>query len=159
VWSEGSRSFRLPDFMTFGTWKWWGCQTQAPAVFTQGMFLVLIFTRGLVDPSAMEGRKEICHWKIQWNHWESMPGPSDYQRSALTTTQPQAPFSIKNRESHCADSPLHVLWSYIITYATSETTSRNFNNFGGEWYWQTDRPQYRARMMLMSPSNNEARRY
>ena len=31
---EGSRRFRLPDFMTFGTWRWWGCQPHAPAAFT-----------------------------------------------------------------------------------------------------------------------------
>jgi hypothetical protein len=47
---EGSRRFRLPDFMTFGTWRRWG-QPHAPAAFT--LFLVLIFTRGWVDPRAM----------------------------------------------------------------------------------------------------------
>jgi len=26
--------FRLQGFMTFGTWRWWGCQPQAPANFT-----------------------------------------------------------------------------------------------------------------------------
>jgi hypothetical protein len=31
---EGFRRFRIPDFMTFGTWRWWGCQPQAPAAFT-----------------------------------------------------------------------------------------------------------------------------
>ena len=30
---EGSRRFRFPDFMTFGTWRWWGCQPHAPATF------------------------------------------------------------------------------------------------------------------------------
>jgi len=45
--------------MTFGTWRWWGCQSHAPAGFTpQKMFLVLIFTRGWVDPGAWYGRKE-----------------------------------------------------------------------------------------------------
>ena len=40
--------------MTLSTWRWWGCQTHAPAAFTtQEMFLVLIFTRGCVDPRAM----------------------------------------------------------------------------------------------------------
>jgi hypothetical protein len=28
-------------------------------------------------PGPWCGRKEICHWKIQWHHWESIPGPSD----------------------------------------------------------------------------------
>ena len=31
---EGSRRFRLPDFMTFETWRWWGCQPHAPAAIT-----------------------------------------------------------------------------------------------------------------------------
>jgi hypothetical protein len=25
---------RLPDFKTFGTWRWQGCQPYAPAAFT-----------------------------------------------------------------------------------------------------------------------------
>jgi len=31
---EGSRRFRLPEFMTIGTWRWQGCQPYAPAAFT-----------------------------------------------------------------------------------------------------------------------------
>jgi hypothetical protein len=31
---EGSRSFRLPDLKTVGTWRWQGCQPYAPATFT-----------------------------------------------------------------------------------------------------------------------------
>jgi hypothetical protein len=49
--SEGSRRWRLPDFMTIGTLRWKGCNNYAPAVFTpppppQEMFLVRIFVRG-----------------------------------------------------------------------------------------------------------------
>jgi hypothetical protein len=40
--------------MTFGARRWWGCQPHAPALFTPEMFLALIFTRGWVDPRAME---------------------------------------------------------------------------------------------------------
>jgi len=33
---EGSRSLRLPDFKTVGTWRWQGCQPYASATFTPG---------------------------------------------------------------------------------------------------------------------------
>jgi hypothetical protein len=40
--------------MTFGTRRWWGPHPQAPAKFTpQEMYLILIFTRGWVDPRTM----------------------------------------------------------------------------------------------------------
>ena len=31
---EGSRTLRIPDFMTISTWRWWGCQPYALAAFT-----------------------------------------------------------------------------------------------------------------------------
>ena len=39
--------------MTFGTWRWWGRHPHAPATFTPRNVLVLIFTRGWVNPRAM----------------------------------------------------------------------------------------------------------
>ena len=71
VGPEGSRRVKAPSFRDNGTEMVVGCQPYAPAAFTPGIFLVLIFTRGWV------GRKEIYHWKIQWHHRESIPGPSD----------------------------------------------------------------------------------
>ena len=55
---------------TIGTSRWWG-------LYPQEKFLVLIFTRGGVDPRAMVRSEGICQWKIQWHHRESIPGPSD----------------------------------------------------------------------------------
>ena len=44
---DGFGEFRLPDFKTIGTKRWYGCQPYAPAAFThQEIFLVLISIRG-----------------------------------------------------------------------------------------------------------------
>ena len=69
--------------MTFGSWRWWGCQPHTPASFSLGVEST---------PGPWYGQKEICHWKFQWQHRESTPGPSDSWRSALTTTPLQAPY-------------------------------------------------------------------
>jgi hypothetical protein len=41
---EGSRRLRLPDFKTIGTWRWQGCQPQAPAAFTPRKYSWYSFT-------------------------------------------------------------------------------------------------------------------
>jgi hypothetical protein len=47
---EGSRRFRFPDFMAFGTWMWWGCQLHIPAAFTPRKCSWYWFS--VVDPRA-----------------------------------------------------------------------------------------------------------
>ena len=63
--------------MTFGTWRWWGCQPHKPAAFTPRKSSWCSFSLGAEStPGPRYGRKEICHWNIQWHHQESIPGPS-----------------------------------------------------------------------------------
>jgi hypothetical protein len=65
-------------FMTFCTWRWWACQPHAPAAFTPRKCSWHSFSLGAEStPGPWCVRKEICHWKIQWHHRESIPGPSD----------------------------------------------------------------------------------
>jgi hypothetical protein len=64
--------------MTFGTWRWWGRQPHAPVAFTRRKYSWYLFLLGAESiPWPWYGRKEICHWKIQWHHRESIPGPCD----------------------------------------------------------------------------------
>jgi len=51
---EVSRSFRLPDLKTNGTWRWSVCQPYAPAAFTlQKILLVVVSVRDWVDSRAI----------------------------------------------------------------------------------------------------------
>ena len=64
--------------MMFGTWRWWGRQPHAPAAFTPRKCSWYSFSLGAEStPGPWCCRQEICHWKIQWHHRESIPGPSD----------------------------------------------------------------------------------
>jgi hypothetical protein len=75
---EGSRRFRLPDSMTFGTWRWWSCQPDAPAAFTPRKCSWYSFSLGAeLTPGPGHGQNEVRHWKIQWHHQQSIPGLSD----------------------------------------------------------------------------------
>jgi hypothetical protein len=63
--------------MTFSTWRWW-VQPHAPATFTPRRCSWYSFSLGAEStPGPWYDRREICHWKIHWHHWESIPGPSD----------------------------------------------------------------------------------
>ena len=58
---EGSRRFRLPDFLTFGTWRWWVRQPHAPAAFTPRNVPGTHFHYGLSRPQGhgAVGRKYV----------------------------------------------------------------------------------------------------
>ena len=64
--------------MTFRTWRWWGCKPHVPAAFTARKCSWYSLSLGAEStPGPWCDRKKICHWKIQWQHRESIPGPSD----------------------------------------------------------------------------------
>jgi hypothetical protein len=63
--------------MTFVTWRWWGHHHHAPAALTPGNVTGIHFHKGLSRPQGHGAVGRRCHWKIQWNHRESIPGPSD----------------------------------------------------------------------------------
>ena len=56
---KGSSRCRHPDFMTFGTWRWWGCHPHAPAAFTPRRCSWYSFSLGAGStPGSWYGRKE-----------------------------------------------------------------------------------------------------
>jgi hypothetical protein len=74
---EGSRRSRIPDFKTFGTWRWQGCQPHAPAAFTSrkySWYSFLLEAESTLGPQC--GRKDYVNEKFQWHHRESNPRPS-----------------------------------------------------------------------------------
>jgi hypothetical protein len=69
---------RLPDFHEIGHVKVVRLSaSRTSRLYPQEMFLVLIFTRGSVDPRSIVWQKWLCYWKIPWHHRESIPAPSD----------------------------------------------------------------------------------
>jgi hypothetical protein len=56
---EVSRKFRRPDFITFGTWRWWGRHPHAPAAFTPRICSWYSFSLGAeLTPGPRYGWKE-----------------------------------------------------------------------------------------------------
>jgi len=75
---EGSRTFRLPDFhriphMNVVT----SSASRTDRLYPQECTWYSFSLGAESTPGPWCGRKEICHWKIQWHHRESIPGPSE----------------------------------------------------------------------------------
>ena len=76
---EGSRRFRLPDFHEIQHMKVVMSSASRTGRFYPQKSSWYSFSLGAESiPGPWRGRKEICHWKIQWHHRESIPGPSDW---------------------------------------------------------------------------------
>jgi hypothetical protein len=72
----------VPYFKTAGTWRWEGCQSYAPAVFTpQERFLVLCSVRDCVNPRPIVRPEGLSQWKIPMT--PSGMEPATFQLSAF----------------------------------------------------------------------------
>ena len=75
---EGSRRFRLPDFHDIRHMKVVRLSaSRTGRRYTRECSWYSFSLGAESTPGPWCGQKEICHWKIQWHHRESIPGPSD----------------------------------------------------------------------------------
>ena len=75
---EGSRRFGLPDFHDIRHMKVVrSSASRTGRLYPQECSWYSFSLGAESTPGPWYGWKELCHWKIQWHHRESMPGPSD----------------------------------------------------------------------------------
>ena len=74
---EGSRKLRPLDFLTTARYGGRLSAVRTGRLYPQGYSWYSFSLGSESTPGPWCGRKEICHWKIQWQHRESIPGPSD----------------------------------------------------------------------------------
>jgi hypothetical protein len=70
---EGSRRFRHPDFHDIRHMV--VVSASRAGLYPQECSWYSFSLGDESTPGPWCGRKEICHWKIQWHHRESIPGP------------------------------------------------------------------------------------
>ena len=74
---EGSRKLRLLDFLTTAQYGGRLSALGTGRHYPQECSWYSFSLGAESTPGPWFGRKEIYHWKIQWHHRESIPGPSD----------------------------------------------------------------------------------
>jgi hypothetical protein len=94
---EGSRRFRLPHFHDIRHLKLARLSpSRTGRLYPKECSLYSFLLGAESTPGPWYGRKERCHWKIQWHHRESIPGPP---------TSSAAPYPLRYSR------PLFVWWN------------------------------------------------
>ena len=66
---EGFRRFRLPDFMTFSTWRWWGIFERKGCLYFDSMTVVAIHCSSHLTPS-----EHSTHFATSTDNLSTLPG-------------------------------------------------------------------------------------
>jgi hypothetical protein len=94
---EGSRRFRLPDFHDIRHMVVRSSASRTGRLYPQECSWYSFSLGAESTPRPRCGRKEICHWKIQWHHRYSIPGPSDLVAQRLNHYAIPGPFKMRNK--------------------------------------------------------------
>jgi len=114
--------------MTFGTWRWWGCQPHAPGTFTPRKCSWYSFSLGAEStPGPWYGRKEYITEKSSDTTWNRS---RDRPSSALTITLPQAPLCT------CTNNKVekigHKRWYLVVKHTLAYTS----DSWQSHWHVQ-----------------------
>ena len=101
--------------MTFGTWRWWGCQPHEPAAFTPRKCSWYSFSLGAESTSGpWYGRKWIWHWK------NPMTPPGIDPGTVRLVAQGLNHYAIPGPNILCYVVIYYIILLYLITVQLSE---------------------------------------